>query len=91
MLSEKAKENVIEAEKQTDNKLSKVYEEIENSYKRSEDFAHSRYKDVYSDVKDLSFIVHDEQMTKDEMIANLQEQLRLANERIEKIEKKLFK
>ena len=90
-LSEKAKETVIEAEKQTDNKLSKVYEEIENSYKRSEDFAHSRYKDVYSDVKDLSFIVHDEQMTKDEMIASLQEQLRLANERIEKIEKKLFK
>ena len=90
-LSEKAKENVIESEKQTDNKLSKVYEEIENSYKRSEEFAHSRYKDIYSDVKDLSFIVHDEQMTKDEMIANLQEQLRLANERIEKIEKKLFK
>lgn len=90
-LSDEAKERVVESDNLTDNKLSKVYEEIENSYKRSEDFAHSRYKDVYSDVKDLSFIVHDEQITKDEMINELKEQLRLANERIEKIEKKLFK
>ena len=90
-LSNEAKELIVELDKVTDEKLSKVYEEIDNTYKRSEEFAHSRYKDVYGDVKDLSFVVYDEQMSKDALILELKEQLRIANERIDEIEKKLSK
>lgn len=90
-LSDEAKEKVVESDKLTDEKISKVYEEIENSYKRSEEFSHSRYKDVYGDVKDLTFVVHDEQMIKDAIIQELREQLRITNERLENLEKKLSK
>lgn len=90
-LSDEAKEKVVESDKLTDEKISKVYEEIENSYKRSEEFSHSRYKDVYGDVKDLTFVVHDEQTTKDAIIQELREQLRITNERLENLEKKLSK
>ena len=90
-LSSDAKEQVAQSDKLTDEKIGKVYEEIANSYNRSEEFAHSRYKDVYGDVKDLSFVVFDEQKTKDEQIQELKEQLRIANERLDKLEEKLSK